>query len=56
MSKEKVPFKKGDKKRYARKLRNITGMPARTICRIMKNISIVTELNVVEMHSMKRSM
>lgn len=41
---EKYKFVKGDKKRLARVLRVVTGIPARTICHIMKNQQIIDQL------------
>lgn len=37
-------FTKGDKKRFARALRVMLNIPARTICRTMKNKQIIDQL------------
>lgn len=41
-------FKKGNKKRIARLIRNHTGIPARKICRTMKNDQMIEELSKYE--------
>lgn len=43
--KQTLKLRKGDKKRLARKLRDKIHLPARWICRNMKNQSIIDELN-----------
>ncbi len=44
MEKKELNLFKGDKKRLARALRVMIGVPARTICRTMKNKDIVDQL------------